>query len=85
MSLALLLAGMWVVMANCAALLPTRQGQWMADALLVAVGVPLLGWVTLEHGPVTGVATLAVGAAVLRWPVLPLLRRARPPQRNPAE
>ncbi|WP_210527368.1 DUF2484 family protein [Rubellimicrobium arenae] len=89
MSGALILAAFWFLAANLAVMMPTRPAQWKADALLVACGVPLLGWLTVEHGPVLGMMTLAAGAAILRWPFLGLMLRSRHPghalHRDPAE
>jgi hypothetical protein len=57
--------------------------------VLIAVGVPLLGWLTLAHGPVAGMLALAMGASVLRWPVIYLWRWLRrigaDPRQGPAE
>ena len=55
-----------------------RQEQDTARAaVLAALGVPLLGWLTLVHGPVVGGLALAGGASVLRWPLIHLTRRLR--------
>lgn len=40
------------------------RGFWA----LVAMGVPVLGWLTLNWGPMAGVAGFAMGLAVLFWP-----------------
>jgi hypothetical protein len=37
---------------------------------MIAIGVPLLGWVTYEGGPIIGMVILAAGASILRWPVV---------------
>ena len=88
MSLALVLACLWFITANVVAMLPSRDQHWTAATLLTACGVPLLGWLTVEHGPVMGMIALAAGASVLRWPLIFLMRRLRrtnPAHRNPAE
>ncbi len=88
MSLALVLACLWLVTANLVAILPSRDHHWTAACVLTACGVPLLGWLTVEHGPVMGMLALAGGASVLRWPLIFLLRRLRRADaalRNPAE
>ncbi len=77
----LILSGLWVVAALAAAHLPVRLHR-TGLALLVAVGIPLLGWVTYRHGPVLGMLALILGSASLYWPVgrfLIRLRR-RPPE-----
>jgi hypothetical protein len=38
--------------------------------VLIATGIPLLGYVTWQTGPVWGLICLAAGASVLRWPLL---------------
>jgi hypothetical protein len=73
MSVSLALACLWAVAANLLALRPFRDGDVRALAL-VALGVPVLGLVTWQHGPWPGLIGLLVGMAVLRWPVVQLLR-----------
>jgi hypothetical protein len=77
MSLALVATGLWFVCANVIAMLPSRDRHWSAAGWLVGVGVPLLGWLTTQHGPVAGMLALALGASVLRWPLVHLMRRMR--------
>lgn len=86
MSLALVATFLWFLGANVAAMLPSRDRHWRRAYALIALGVPLLGWLTLAHGPVAGILALAAGASVLRWPLILLLRRLRgEPRREPAE
>jgi len=77
MNLSLVLVLLWLVLANVLALLPSRDNHWSRAYLLIALGVPLLGWVTYENGPVIGLIALAGGASVLRWPLIHLGRWAR--------
>lgn len=80
MTMPLILACLWLVVANVAALFPSRDHHWRLAYGLIALGVPLIGWITLTHGPLVGLAVLAAGASVLRWPVIYLgrwLRRQR--------
>lgn len=67
----------WFVTANLVAMLPSRDQHWTAAYLLIACGVPLLGWLTVVHGPVAGCLALAAGGSVLRWPLVFLMRRLR--------
>ena len=69
MSPALVLFCVWVVVATVIAMLP-RRFHWPGAALLIALGIPLLGFVTWEAGPVWGVVALLAGMSVLRWPAL---------------
>lgn len=77
MSLSLVLAAAWAVLANVLALLPSRDDHWTRAYVLVAIGVPLLGYVTYENGPWVGLLVLVAGMSVLRWPVIYLGRWVR--------
>lgn len=70
MMLPLALCLVWLVLANLIAMFPSRDHHWRAAYVLIALGIPLLGWVTYEHGPIIGIAVLAAGASILRWPVV---------------
>jgi hypothetical protein len=74
MTVPLGLACVWLVLANLIAIFPSRDHHWRAAYVLIAVGVPLVGWVTWANGPYWGLAILAAGASVLRWPVIYLWR-----------
>lgn len=72
---ALAAACLWLIAANLIAMLPSRDQHWRAAYGLIAVGVPILGWVTMTGGPLWGLAVLIGGASVLRWPLVRLWRR----------
>ncbi|MHC0054101.1 DUF2484 family protein [Actibacterium sp. D379-3] len=76
MTLSLILACLWVVVATGAAYLPPRI-NWPLAYGLIAVGIPLLGFVTWENGPVWGLLVLAAGASMLRWPLIYFIRWAK--------
>ncbi len=65
----LALACLWLIAANLVAMMPSRDKHWRAAYVLVAVGIPILGYVTWVHGPWIGLLVLAGGVSVLRWPV----------------
>lgn len=77
MSLSLILACLWAVIANLIAMLPSKRNHWPAAYALIALGVPLLGFVTYQHGPWAGLLALAAGVSILRWPVFYLGRWLR--------
>ena len=74
MNWSLVLALLWLVCANVTGLLPTKDQHWRAAYILIALGIPILGWVTYENGPIWGLLMVAGGASVLRWPVYFLAR-----------
>jgi len=68
MPLSLTLASLWGLTACLLGLAP-RRIHWPAAICLIATGIPLLGYVTLQMGPWWGLAMMAGGVSVLRWPV----------------
>ncbi|WP_460274838.1 DUF2484 family protein [Celeribacter sp. ULVN23_4] len=86
MTLSLTLACIWAVLANVIAMFPSRHQHWPAAYVLIALGVPLLGYVTYENGPWVGLIAFAAGASILRWPMLYLGRwMKRVMAKGPAE
>ncbi|GFE63557.1 DUF2484 family protein [Litoreibacter roseus] len=90
MTTSLIFALIWLVMANVLAMLPSRDNHWQRAYVLIALGVPLLGWVTLQNGPWVGLLCMAAGISVLRWPVRYFGRwigrkLSKPTSTNPAE
>lgn len=77
MTISLICAFVWFIAANVLALLPSNDNHWRRAYFLIAVGVPLLGWVTYQNGPIVGLIALVAGASVLRWPVIYLSRWMR--------
>lgn len=74
MSLSLILACAWAVLANVLAMLPSRDNHWTRAYVLIALGIPLVGFVTYQNGPWVGLFVLFAGMSVLRWPLRYLLR-----------
>ncbi|WP_405054085.1 DUF2484 family protein [Tabrizicola sp.] len=70
----LVLCLIWLILANAIAMFPSRDKHWRAAYVLIAVGIPLVGWVTYESGPIIGMIVVAAGASVLRWPLVYLWR-----------
>lgn len=84
MTLSLVLACLWVLIAGVISILPSNI-HWRAAYGLIAVGIPLLGYVTYQNGPVWGLIALAAGVSVLRWPVFYLGRWLVRPGRDRRE
>lgn len=88
MSISLILACLWAVIANVLAMTPSKDHHWRNAYLLIAVGIPIVGYVTVQHGPWVGLLVLAGGCSVLRWPVIYLarwMRNAAAPAKESAE
>ena len=79
------LAMIWLVAANVLGMLPSHDNHWRRAYALIAVGIPLVGYVTWQDGPWIGLLVLAAGASVLRWPLRYLLRWAKVRVRRSAE
>lgn len=77
MNLSLVLAALWGLSANVIALLPSRDYHWRAAYGLIAIGIPILGYVTWQNGPLIGLLVLVAGMSILRWPVIYLGRWMR--------
>ncbi len=77
MTLSLILAAAWAVLANLLAMTPSKDNHWRNAHVLIAAGIPLLGFVTYENGPWVGLIVLAGAMSVLRWPVIYLARWLR--------
>ncbi len=77
MNLSLILAALWAIAANVLAMTPSKDNHWRRAYVLIAIGIPLLGYVTYENGPWFGLAVLLAGMSVLRWPVIYLGRWLR--------
>jgi len=73
-SLSLTLACLWAVVANILAMTPSKDYHWRNACILIAVGIPIVGYVVMQHGPWIGLLVLAGGCSVLRWPVIYLGR-----------
>lgn len=72
----LALAALWLVLALLLPRLPVPRRS-LATRCVVALGVPVLGLLTLHFGPAAGLAGLAAGLALL-W------RQRLRPSRGPA-
>lgn len=82
MTLSLILALCWLVLANVIGMFPSKKKHWPAAYGLMTVGLPLLVWVVWQNGPWIGFFVLVAAMSILRWPVRYLFRWlfARTPQ-----
>ncbi|WP_068119219.1 DUF2484 family protein [Tropicimonas marinistellae] len=74
MSLSLTLACLWALAATFLAMIPSKRSHWPQAYVLIAIGIPLLGFVTYENGPMAGLLVFIAGASILRWPLIYLWR-----------
>ncbi|MBR2658072.1 MAG: DUF2484 family protein [Loktanella sp.] len=77
MTAPLVAIALWVVLAFVMAAFPSSDNHWRRAYVLIAIGLPLLVWVTWQAGPWVGALALVVGGSVLRWPVIYLWRWMR--------
>lgn len=84
MTLSLILACGWCILANVIGMFPSKRKHWPAAYVLITIGVPLLVFVFWENGPWIGLLVLAAAASILRWPVRYLLRWIAAAFRRPA-
>jgi len=73
----LIAVAVWLIVANVVAMFPSKDLHWRFAYMMIAIGVPILGWVTYENGPWVGLFALAAGGSVLRWPLIYLTRWLR--------
>ncbi len=77
MNWSITLAALWGIIANVLAMIPSKDNHWTRAYILIAAGIPILGYVTLQNGPWIGLIVLVAGMSVLRWPVIYLGRWLR--------
>ncbi|WP_108483448.1 DUF2484 family protein [Oceaniglobus ichthyenteri] len=77
MSVSLILTCLWFIIANVGAILPSNRGHRPLAFGLIATGIPILGYVCLQHGPWVALLVMAGGASVLRWPLRILFLRVK--------
>ena len=64
MLLCLIFGLVWTVVAAVALALPARL-QWAMSWVLIATGIPLLGFVTVQAGPIPGLVGLVFAVLLL--------------------
>lgn len=73
--LSVILALIWLVLANVIAFFPSKKKHWPAAYLLISIGLPLAIYLFYESGVVMGALFLVAAGSILRWPLIFLLRR----------
>ncbi len=74
MTISLILACLWAIVANVLAMMPSKDNHWSNAYVLIAIGIPIVGLVTWQHGPGVGLFVMVAGMSILRWPVIYLTR-----------
>jgi NhaP-type Na+/H+ or K+/H+ antiporter len=74
MKISLVLACFWALVTNVLAMTLSKDYHWRNVYILIWIGIPLLGFVTFENGPLIGLLVLIAAMSVLRWPVVYLYR-----------
>lgn len=77
MTNSMILAALWFIATNIVAMFPSRDKHWRFAYVMIAVGIPILGYVTYENGPWVGLLVLVAAMSILRWPVIYLYRWVR--------
>ena len=77
MTASAILIGLWVVLAFVMAAVPSNDNHWRRAYVLIALGLPMLGWIVWAEGLLMGLLGLTVGMLVLRWPVYFLWKRIK--------
>ena len=74
MSMSLVLALVWLLIANVIAIFPSKDYHWRNAYVLIGVGISLLIWVGWQNGFWVALIVLIAAMSVLRWPVIYLVR-----------
>ncbi len=74
MTVSLILACLWALVANVLAMTPSKDYHWRNAYILIGLGIPLLGFASWENGPWIGLIVIVAAISVLRWPVVYLTR-----------
>ena len=61
MTISLILGCVWIVVANVLGMMPSKRSHWPQAYFLIAVGIPLLGYITYENGPWWGLRRCSRG------------------------
>ncbi|CUJ20126.1 DUF2484 family protein [Cognatishimia activa] len=77
MSLSFIAALIWMVVVNLRGMFPSKDHHWKFAYAMIAIGVPILIWVYIDHGLLLALILLLGAMWVMRWPVIYLTRWIR--------
>jgi hypothetical protein len=77
MSLSLICAFLWLLAANLRAMFPSKDNHWRFAYVMIAIGVPIVIGVAVQHSIWLALVLVGMGAWIMRWPVLYLWRWIR--------
>lgn len=74
MTLSFVAALAWLVVVNIRAMFPSRDELWTFAYVMIALAVPILIGIFLQHGALLALVFFLTGMWVMRWPVIYLGR-----------
>ncbi|MBO9402133.1 DUF2484 family protein [Shimia sp. R9_3] len=74
MSLSLTCAFVWLIAANLRAMFPSKDNLWTFAYVMIALGVPIVIGVAIQHNIWLALVLVGMGAWIMRWPVIYLWR-----------
>lgn len=74
MSLSLTCAFIWLIAANLRAMFPSKDNLWTFAYVMIALGVPIVIGVAIQHNIWLALVLVGMGAWIMRWPVIYLWR-----------
>ena len=77
MSLSFIAALIWMIVVNLRAMFPSKDNHWKFAYAMIAIGLPILIWIYLDHGLLLAIILLLGAMWVMRWPVIYLSRWIR--------
>ncbi|MGR3714787.1 MAG: DUF2484 family protein [Shimia sp.] len=69
MTLSLVLACIWLFVANFRAMFPSKDRLWSFAYAMIAVGVPIVIGLYVQNGPWVALIVFVMASWVMRWPV----------------
>lgn len=77
MKASLLILCLWLVAANVAGMVPSKNAYWRRAYVMMALFVPVVVYVFMENPWWVGALAIAAAASVFRWPVIYFTRWVR--------